>query len=125
MTRPLKICAQCLASLRKSDEDQQDLASYLMGIGAGGVEIVTAGDCQAQFTRHDIIIPLPQTRRSLSDVTPAELDQAISLFLKQLGLPVGSGEDAYNLENAIKAEWLKALEMREYRETEAGDKPRF
>ena len=113
MAQPLKICAQCLASLRNSEDGQQDLAVYLMGTGAGGVDIVPAGACQARLVIHNETADhITTIDYSLADVLPEELDQAIALFLKQLRLPLGRGGEAWDLENAIKAEWLKAMEIR-------------
>jgi len=114
MARPLKICAQCLAFLRESNDGQRDLAAYLMGTGAGGVEIVQPACCQARLTEHrdTVVVAAASTNRSLADVTPDELDQALALLLKQLRLSGGCGEDVWDLENAVKAEWLKALEAR-------------
>lgn len=114
MAQPLKICAQCLAFLRESEEGQQDLAAYLMGTGAGGVEIVPAGACQARLTGHtETTCPPPPEGKDLADITPEELDRAIALFVKQLQLPSGSSGGLWDLECAIKSEWLKAMEIRE------------
>ncbi|MCL2149701.1 MAG: hypothetical protein FWH51_02050 [Dehalococcoidia bacterium] len=122
MAQPLKICAQCLASLRESGDGQRDLAVYLMGTGAGGVEIVPVENCQARLTGHnETPSPLPPAGRTLADVTADELNQAIAWLLKQLRLPPEHSGEAWDLENAIKAEWLKALEVRRREERELLD----
>lgn len=105
-----------MAYLRESEDGQQDLAAYLMGTGAGGVEIVPASGCQARFTRHNETnpqnTPVTLDGRNLADVTSDEIEQAIAAFLRQLRLSSGRYEDAWDLESAIKAEWLKALEAK-------------
>ena len=113
MAKPLKICSQCLAFLRKTRDGEQDLSSYLMGIGAGGVEIVSLESCQARLTGHsETVRQAVPAGRSLADVTPEELDLAIASLVTQLRLPAGHCGEAWDLENAVKAEWLKALEAR-------------
>jgi hypothetical protein len=104
-----------MAFLRESADGQQDLAAYLMGIGAGGVEMVDAASCQARLTGHtETSAPPAPAGRTLADVTPEELDLAVSALLSHLRLPHGHQGEAWDLENAIKAEWLKALEMRKH-----------
>ncbi len=112
MAQPLKICAKCLAYLRQSGEGQQDLAAYLMGIGAGGIEIVPVEDCQARLNCHKASPTPAPAVRGLADVTPEEIDAAIAGLLEQLKLPSGRRGEAWDLANAVKAEWLKALEIR-------------
>ena len=113
MAQPLKICTECLAHLRKSGESQQDLAAYLLGTGAGGIDIVPAESCQAHLTEHTPAAQAPvPAARSLADVTPEELEAAIASLLKQLKLSRRHPGEAWDVENAIKAEWLKALEIR-------------
>jgi hypothetical protein len=115
MAEPLKICAGCMEFLRESEDGQQDLGSFLMSIGAGGIEMVPAERCEARFTGHSGASPAIVTAsRSLADVAPEELDHAITWFLKQLRLPSQREGEGWDLGNAIKAEWLKALEIRQH-----------
>ncbi len=112
MAQPLKICTKCLAALRETVDGEEDLASYLMGIGAGGVELVPAENCEARITRHSETITAKPLGRGMADVTELELDNAIKELIKQLRLPASRDGEAWDLENAIRAEWLKALEAR-------------
>jgi hypothetical protein len=116
MAHPLKICTKCLAALRGTADGEADLGSYLMGIGAGGVELVSAEACEARITGHSEKPPAVQAGRSLADVTDIELDSAIKALVKQLKLTAEGGGQAWDLENAIKAEWLKALEARRHQD---------
>ena len=113
MASPLKICARCLSSLRESADGQRDIAVYLMNTGAGGVEIVPEMDCQARLVGHDdIITSAVQIKRDLAEVTMEELDLAVASLLKQLHLSPEHCKDVWDLDSAIKAEWLKALEAK-------------
>ena len=112
MAQPLKICTKCLAALRTTADGEEDLASYLMGIGAGGVELVAPESCEARISGHTESLPVKPVGRSLADVTEQELQAAVNALIKQLGLPAGRGGEAWDLENAVRAEWLKALEER-------------
>jgi len=122
MAQPLKICALCLALSRETEDGQLDLAVYLKGTGAGGVEIVPAGACQARLAKHSdgTALSFP-AGRGLADVTPEELESAIASFLKQIQLPSGRCGDVWDLENAIKAEWLKAQEIRGHNNNETSE----
>ena len=112
MAKPLKICTRCLAALRETADGEQDLAAYLMGIGAGGVEVVAAESCEARITRHSETASAASAGRTLADVNETELTGAIGALVKELRLPTGKGGEAWDLENAVRAEWLKALEAR-------------
>ena len=118
MAQPLKICVKCLAALRSTADGEADLSSYLMGIGAGGVELVSAEACQARITGHTEIPSVTPGDRSLADVTDVELDNAVKSLLKQLKLNVGHSGESWDLGNAIKAEWLKAIEIRRHEKHE-------
>jgi hypothetical protein len=117
MAQRLKICTQCLSSLQAIRNGQEDLASYLMGIGAGGVEIVPPETCQARITGHKEAQVSSPAETGLADITEGALERAIKSFVKQLGLPEGSSETR-ELGNAIRAERLKAQELRSRGEKE-------
>jgi hypothetical protein len=113
MAQPLKICTKCLAALRDTADGEEDLASYLMGIGAGGVELVSPESCQARISGHTEITSAPK-ERTFADVSEGELNSAIKSFLKQLNLTADNGGEGWELGNAVRAEWLKAMEARRH-----------
>jgi ABC-type Na+ transport system ATPase subunit NatA len=93
--------------LGASEDASQDLGSYMVATGSGGIEIVEEEFCQYKLAcgRTRDKIPAP---RSLADVTEVELDAAISGLLKQLNLQSYSQTGVRELSSAIKAEWVKA-----------------
>jgi hypothetical protein len=109
MSKKLKVCRRCMERLSASEEASQDLGSYLVATGSGGVEVVDEETCQYKLACGDKSKPaLPP--RSLADVSEAELDSAIVNLLKQLNLHSYSQVGARDLRAAIKSEWIKARE---------------
>jgi len=93
--------------LSASEDASQDLGSYLLASGSGGVEVVSEDQCQYKLACGDKSKPaIPP--RSLADVGEVEIDSAITDLLKQLKLNSYSQAGAKELSNAIKNEWLKA-----------------
>jgi len=112
MSSRLKVCRKCMERLSASEDASQDLGSYMVATGSGGIEIVEEEFCQYKLAcgknRHAGEPP----PRSLADVTEIELDSAISNLLKQLNLQSYSQAGAAELRSAIKNEWLKTLESK-------------
>jgi len=97
--------------LSVSEEASQDLGSYLLASGSGGVEVVDEEACQYKLACGDKSKPaLPP--RSLADIGEVEIDSAIADLLKGLNLNSYSQVGARELSTAIKNEWLKAREAR-------------
>ena len=112
MSKKLKVCRRCMERLTASQDASQDLGSYLVATGSGGVEMVDSEDiCQLKMACGDKAKP-QQPPRSLADVSEVEIDSAISDLLKQLNLQSYSQVGARELRTAIKTEWLKARETR-------------
>lgn len=112
MSKKLKVCRRCMECLSASEDASQDLGSYLVATGSGGVETVEDEElCQLKMACGDKSKsgPLP---RSLADVSEVEIDSAISDLLKQLNLHSYSQVGARELRTAIKTEWLKAREAK-------------
>jgi hypothetical protein len=98
--------------LSRSEERAEDVASYLVGIGAGGIEIVSPELCQARLAGHtESTTPSASRTRSLADVSLNELEASIITLLGLLKLPAGCAQ-GWDLEGAIRREWLKAREVR-------------
>jgi hypothetical protein len=111
MSNRLKVCRRCMERLSVSEEASQDLGSYLLASGSGGVEVVNEETCQYKLACGDKSKPaLPA--RSLADVGEVEIDSAIADLLKGLNLNSYSQVGARELSTAIKNEWLKAREAR-------------
>ena len=107
MSNRLKVCRRCMERLSASEDASQDLGSYLLASGSGGVEVVSEDQCQYKLACGDKSKPaIPP--RSLADVGEVEIDSAITDRLKQLKLNSYSQAGAKELSNAIKNEWLKA-----------------
>ena len=111
MSKKLKICRRCMERLSVSEEASQDLGSYIVATGSGGVEVVDEDFCQYKLACGDKSKPEPLPR-SLADVSEVEIDSAIANLLKQLNLHSYSQVGARDLRAAIKSEWLKAREAR-------------
>ena len=111
MSNRLKVCKRCMERLSASEDASQDLGSYLLASGSGGVEVVDEEFCQFKLACGDKSKPelLP---RSLADVSEVEIDSAIANLLKQLNLHSYSQVGARELSSAVKNEWLKAREAR-------------
>jgi hypothetical protein len=113
MANRLKVCKRCMERLSISEEASQDLGSYLVATGSGGVEVVDEEFCQYRLAcGKDKAANEPPPRR-LSDVSEVEIDSAISDLLKKLNLYSYSQVGASELKTVIKCEWLKAREGRE------------
>jgi hypothetical protein len=93
--------------LAASEDASQDLGSYLLASGSGGVEVVGEEQCQYKLACGDKSKPAVPPR-GLADVGEVEIDSAIADLLKQLKLNSYSQTGARDLANAIKNEWLKA-----------------
>ena len=107
MSNRLKVCRRCMDKLSTSEDASQDLGSYLVATGSGGVEVVDEEFCQYKLAcGHKAKAALPP--RSLADMGEVEIDSAITNLLKQLNLNSYSLVGARELSNAIKNEWLKA-----------------
>jgi len=113
MSKKLKVCRRCMERLSASEEASQDLGSYLVATGSGGVEVVDEDFCQLKMACGDKSKPEPLPR-SLADVSEVELDSAIANLLKQLNLHSYSQVGARELRAAIKTEWLKAREAKKH-----------
>jgi len=111
MSKKLKVCRRCMERLSVSEEASQDLGSYLVATGSGGVEVVDEAFCQCKLACGDKSKPEPLPR-SLADVSEVEIDSAIADLLKQLNLHSYSQVGAKELRAAIKTEWLKAREAK-------------
>jgi len=111
MANRLKVCQRCMERLSVSAEASQDLGSYLVATGSGGVEMVGEEFCQLKMACGDKAKP-EKPPRSLADVSEIEIDSAISDLLKQLNLHSYSQVGAKELKAAIKTEWLKAREAK-------------
>jgi hypothetical protein len=107
MSKKLKVCRRCMERLSASEDASQDLGSYLVATGSGGVEVVDEEFCQYKLACGDKS-KLEKPPRSLADVSEAEIDSAIANLLKQLNLHSYSQVGARELSAAIKSEWLKA-----------------
>jgi rRNA maturation endonuclease Nob1 len=111
MANRLKVCRKCMERLSVSEDASQDLGSYMVATGSGGIEIVDEEFCQYKLAcGKNKASEIPP--RSLADVTEVELDSAIANLLKQLNLHSYSQVGARELSSAIKAEWRKACEAR-------------
>lgn len=97
--------------LSASEDASQDLGSYLVATGSGGVEMVDEEFCQYKLACGDRAQP-QKPPRSLADVSEVEIDSAIANLLKQLDLHSYSQVGARELSAAIKNEWFKAREAR-------------
>jgi len=111
MSNKLKLCRRCMERLSVSEDASQDLGSYLVATGSGGVEVVDEDFCQYKLACGDKSKPEPLPR-SLADVSEVEVDSAIANLLKQLNLHSYSQVGARELSAAIKNEWLKAREAK-------------
>jgi len=111
MSNRLKVCKRCMERLSASEDVSQDLGSYLLASGSGGVEVVDEEFCQFKLACGDKskteLLP-----RNLADVSEVEIDSAIANLLKQLNLHSYSQVGARELSAAVKNEWLKAREAR-------------
>ncbi len=107
MANRLKVCRRCMERLSASEDASQDLGSYMVATGSGGIEVVEEEFCQYKLAcgKNRANEPPP---RSLADVTEVELDSAIANLLKQLNLHSYSQVGARELSSAIKTEWVKA-----------------
>ncbi len=112
MANRLKVCRRCMERLSVSAEASQDLGSYLVATGSGGVEMVGEEFCQLKMACGKDKPANETPPRSLADVSEVELDSAIANLLKQLNLHSYSQVGARELRAAIKSEWLKAREAR-------------
>lgn len=107
MANRLRICRRCMERLSASEDASQDLGSFLLASGRGGVEVVSEEQCEYKLACGDKSKPaIPP--RTLADVGEVEIDSAIADLLKQLKLNSYSQAGARELSNAIKNEWLKA-----------------
>jgi hypothetical protein len=106
----LKLCRGCLEYLSMTPEHREDLATYLLCTSSGGVELVDTEHCVLKLVcgsrtnteqKHEV--------RSLAHVTETELDAAISHLVKELKLEQYRQDGVWDLEAAIRKEWLKAL----------------
>ena len=111
MANRLKVCKRCMERLSASEDASQDLGSYLVATGSGGVEMVDEEFCQFKLACGDKA-KSEQPPRSLADVSEVEIDSAITDLLKQLKLHSYSQVGAKELKAAIKTEWLKAREAK-------------
>lgn len=111
MANRLKVCKRCMERLSASADASQDLGSYLVATGSGGVEVVGEEFCQLKMACGDKAKP-EKPPRSLADVSEVEIDSAISDLLKQLNLHSYSQVGTKELKAAIKTEWLKAREAK-------------
>ncbi len=109
MANRLKVCRRCMERLSASEDASQDLGSYMVATGSGGIEIVEEEFCQYKLACGKNKAGEPP-QRSLADVTEVELDSAIANLLKQLNLHSYSQPGVRELGLAIKAEWHKARE---------------
>jgi hypothetical protein len=112
MSNRLKICRRCMERLSISEDASQDLGSYLVATGSGGVEMVDDEFCQYRLACGKDKTASEPVPRSLSDVSEVELESAIANLLKQLNLHSYSQVGARELSAVIKSEWLKAREAR-------------
>jgi hypothetical protein len=112
MANRLKVCKRCMERLSVSEEASQDLGSYLLASGSGGVEVVDEEFCQFKLACGKDKPANEPTPRSLADVSEVEIDSAIANLLKQLNLHSYSQVGARELSSAVKNEWLKAREAR-------------
>ena len=112
MSNRLKVCKRCMERLSASEDASQDLGSYLVATGSGGVEVVDEEFCQFKLACGKGKPANGTPPRSLADVSEVELDSAIANLLKQLNLHSYSQVGARELSAAIKNEWLKAQEAR-------------
>jgi len=112
MSDRLKVCKRCMERLSVSEEASQDLGSYLLASGSGGVEVVDEEFCQFKLACGKDKPANEPTPRSLADVSEVEIDSAIANLLKQLNLHSYSQVGARELSAAVKNEWLKARKAR-------------
>ena len=112
MANRLKVCKRCMERLSASEDASQDLGSYLVATGSGGVEVVDEEFCQFKLACGKDKPANEPAPRSLADVSEVEIDSAISDLLKQLNLHSYSQVGARELRAAIKTEWLKAREAK-------------
>jgi hypothetical protein len=116
MPQRFRICQQCMDQLSRSEERAQDVASFLVGIGAGGLEVVSPELCQVRLAGHtELTTPSAPRTRSLADVSLNELEASILTLLGLLKLPAGCAQ-GWDLEGAIRREWLKARDTRKQAE---------
>jgi hypothetical protein len=108
MDNRLKVCKSCLERLSASEDASQDLGSYLLASGSGGVEVVIEEFCQYKMACGKDKPANETPLRSLADVSEVELDSAIANLLKQLNLHSYSQVGAREISVAIKSEWSKA-----------------
>jgi hypothetical protein len=108
MSKKLKVCRRCMERLSVSEDASQDLGSYLVATGSGGVEVVDEEFCQYKLACGEDKSANEPPPRSLADVSEVEIDSAIANLLKQLDLHSYSQVGARELSAAIKNEWLKA-----------------
>jgi hypothetical protein len=93
--------------LSASEDASQDLGTFLLASGRGGVEVVSEDQCEYKIACGDKSKPaIPP--RSLADVGEVEIDSVITDLLKSLKLNSYSQTGARELSNAIKNEWHKA-----------------
>jgi hypothetical protein len=112
MTQRFRICQECLDQINRSEERAEDVGSFLVGIGAGGIEVVPPALCQARLVQHtETAAPAVPRPRSLADVTLNELEAALLTLRGLLKLSSGCAPD-WDLDGAIRREWLKAREAR-------------
>ena len=112
MANRLKVCKRCMERLSASEDASQDLGSYLLATGSGGVEVVDEEFCQYKLACGKDKPANEPPPRSLADVSEVEIDSAISDLLKQLNLRSYSQVGARELRSAVKTEWLKARETK-------------
>jgi hypothetical protein len=108
MSSSYRICKRCLEQLHLSQESQEDVATFLLAVGAHGIEVVPENECQAGLSSHlGKSITSEIKGRTLADVTASELEAATSNLLRQLRLPAGA-QDGLSLAAALKENWLRA-----------------
>ena len=108
MSPSYRICKRCLEQLRLSEEGQEDVATFLLAVGAHGIEVVPESQCQAGLSDHSgTSLTAEEKRRTLADATPAQLEAATANLVRQLHL-TSSSPDGVALAAAIKEAWEKA-----------------
>ncbi len=110
MSSSYRICRRCLEQLHLSEESQEDVATFLLAVGAHGIQVVPENECQAGLSSHSgQSITAVVRGRTLADVTSPELEAATANLLRQLKLPAGE-QDGLSLAAALKEAWLRAKE---------------
>jgi hypothetical protein len=105
-----RICKRCLEQLHLSQESQEDVATFLLAVGAHGIQVVPENECQAGLSSHlGKSISAEVKGRTMADVSASELEAATANLLRQLMLPANA-QDGLSLTVALKEVWLKAKE---------------